>query len=286
MGKAERFSDIVSVHGEGPVYSESWGGLHFVDMLDGDVVAVDDTGHETSRTHLGTIAAAIRPRSGGGCVAATEHGFAVFDSFGTAPVLTAQAFADPAIRLNEGACDPFGNFWCGSMAYDQTPGAASMYRFRPDGTVETMWGNITTSNGLQFTPTGDGAYYIDSQTRRIDYFDVDDRGELSGRRPWVTIEEGAGWPDGLCLDVEGGIWVALYGGSAVRRYDDAGTLNEVVEVGAQQVTACTLGGASGTELFITTSRENKAPGEDPQAGSLFRWGAGVAGYAPYEFGRA
>ena len=143
--------------------------------------------------------------------------------------------------------------------------------------------NVTISNGLEWSPDGTRAYYNDTPTHRIDLFDYDVETGLSGRRPFAEIPEEAGGPDGLTVDEEGGVWVALYGGAAVRRYTPEGVLDEVIEVPAKQVTACTFGGSELDQLFITTSREGLEPGEDPLAGSLFRAGVGVAGLPVREF---
>jgi sugar lactone lactonase YvrE len=178
--------------------------------------------------------------------------------------------------MNEGGCDPDGRFWCGSMAYDQSPGAASMYRLDPDGTVRRVFDGVTVSNGLEWSPDGTLAYYDDTATHRVDVFDYDRDAGLTGRRPFVVLGDD-GNPDGLTVDAEGGVWVALFGGGAVHRYDAAGRLTAVVEVPTPQVTACTLGGPQLDQLFITTSREGMGPDDDPLAGSLFRVDAGVRG---------
>jgi sugar lactone lactonase YvrE len=185
--------------------------------------------------------------------------------------------------MNEGGCDPDGRFYCGSMAYDQRPGAGALYRLDPDGSVRVVLENVTISNGLEWSPDGSRAYYNDTPTQRIDVLDYDGGSGLTGRRPFATVPVEAGGPDGLTVDEEGGVWVALYGGGAVRRYTPEGVLDEVIEVPAKQVTACTFGGSGLNQLFITTSREGLGNGEDPLAGSLFRAAVGVAGLPVREF---
>ena len=108
-------------------------------------------------------------------------------------------------------------------------------------------------------------------------FDYDSDRGLSGRRTFVPIPAEHGGPDGLAVDEQGGIWVALFGGSAVHRYTAEGDLDEVIEVGARQVTACTFGGPDLDRLYITTSRENLEPDDDLLAGSLFTVVPGVTG---------
>jgi sugar lactone lactonase YvrE len=185
--------------------------------------------------------------------------------------------------MNEGGCDPDGRFYCGSMAYDQRPGAGALYRLDPDYSVHVVLENVTISNGLEWSPDGSRAYYNDTPTQRIDVFDYDGESGLTGRRPFAEIPTEAGGPDGLTVDEEGGVWVALYGGGAVRRYNPEGVLDEVIEVPAKQVTACTFGGSDLDQLFITTSREGLGSGDDPLAGSVFRSAVGVASLPVREF---
>jgi sugar lactone lactonase YvrE len=162
------------------------------------------------------------------------------------------------------------------MSYEAEPGAGTMWRLNLDGTTEKLFGDVTVSNGLGFSADGTRAFYNDTPTRRIDVFDVVD-GELTGRRPFVSVAEGAGDPDGLAVDAEGGVWTALYGGGAVHHYGPDGRLADVIEVDATQVTSCTLGGPDLRTLYITTSRENLGPDDQPAAGSVFRADVGVAG---------
>ncbi|WP_338144981.1 MULTISPECIES: SMP-30/gluconolactonase/LRE family protein [Cryobacterium] len=180
-------------------------------------------------------------------------------------------------------CDPDGRVYCGSMAYDQRPGAGILHRLDPDGTVTPVLSNLSIPNGLDWSPDGSLAYFNDTPTGRVSVLDYSRESGLTGLRTFVEIPPGAGYPDGLTVDSEGAVWVALYGGSAVHRYSPAGRLDEIVEVAAQNVTACTFGGPHLDRLFITTSRENLHPGQDPLAGSLFAADVGVAGLPVREF---
>ncbi|MGY2083382.1 SMP-30/gluconolactonase/LRE family protein [Blastococcus sp. SYSU DS0539] len=278
--RAQQLTGPVCHHGEGPVWSASWGGLRWVDMLAGDVLALDPDG-TARRTHVGDVAAALRPRRGGGAVVAVERGFALLDADGTQTTLD-PVWDDRSIRMNDGGCDPDGRFWCGSMAYDQRPGDAALYRLDPDGTVSRVLGDLTVSNGLDWSPDGSRAYYADTATHRIDVFDYDRDTGLTGRRPFVRFPDD-GNPDGLTVDSAGGVWVALYGSGAVHRYDADGRRDAVVEIPTPKVTACTLGGPALDQLFVTTSREDLGPDDDPRAGSLFRVDVDVPGVPVREF---
>ncbi|MGY1752483.1 SMP-30/gluconolactonase/LRE family protein [Blastococcus sp. SYSU D01042] len=277
---AEQITDPVAYHGEGPVWSPSWGGLRWVDMLAGDVLSLAEDG-TIGRRHVGAVVAAVRPRRGGGAVLAVERGFALEDADGSLSRLR-PVWDDEQVRMNEGGCDPDGRFYCGSMAYDQRPGAGTLHRLDPDGGVTAVVEGVTVSNGLEWSPDGSLAYYDDTPTSRIDVFDYDRVRGLHGRRPFAEIPDG-GLPDGLTVDRDGGIWVALADRGEVWRFTPEGVHDEVVEVPVGMVTACTFGGPALDQLFITTSRENLPPGADPLAGSLFRAAVGVRGLPVREF---
>jgi sugar lactone lactonase YvrE len=277
--RAEQLTEPVAYHGEGPVWSERWGGLRWVDMLAGDVLFLAADG-SIERRHVGSVAAAIRPRSGGGAVIGVERGFALEGPDGMLTELD-ELWSDSRVRMNEGGCDPDGRFYCGSMAYDQRPGAAALYRLGADGTVNVVLEGVTVSNGLEWSPDGSRAYYNDTATHRVDVFDYDGESGLTGRRPFADVAPGR--PDGLTVDAEGGVWVAISNGGAVRRYTEDGKLDEVVEVPTTKTTACAFGGTDLDQLFITTSQEGLEPSADPVAGSLFRVVPGVTGVPVREF---
>lgn len=277
MATAEQATDPHAHHGEGPVWFSDPGELRFVDMLAGDICTVDNTTRDVSRLHIGEVAAAFRPRTSGGMVAAIERGFASIDADGTVHRL-GELWSDPGIRMNEGACDPDGRFYCGSMAYAATPGAGTLWRLDTDGTTSVAIENVTISNGLIWTPDGGTAYYIDTPTKRVDAFDYDTDSGLTNRRPAVTIQAERGGPDGMTLDTDGYLWVAIWGGSAVHRYAPDGRLDEVVELPVSRVSACTFGGPELDELFITTSRQGlEDPTTEPAAGAIFSFKPGVSG---------
>lgn len=286
MSTAEQVTDPHATHGEGPVWHPGWPGLRWVDMLVGDVLELDARGGRVGRHHVGDVAAALRPCTDGGVVLAIQRGFALATAdLGDVRPL-GELWADPGVRMNEGDCDPDGRFYCGSMAYDQNPGAGSLYRLDPDGSVAVVLTGVTISNGLAWSPDGGTAYYIDTPTRRVDAFDYDPAGGLTNRRTVVRIQSDHGGPDGLTVDADGRLWVAMWGGAAVRCYLPSGRLEEVLRLPVSQVTACTFGGPDLDELYITTSRHGLPPGEQPDAGALFRATPGVRGLPARQHQRA
>ena len=184
------------------------------------------------------------------------------------------------MRANDGAVDPDGRFWIGTMADDEAPDLASLYRYDPDGSLTTVLDPVSLSNGLGWAAGEARMYYIDSPTKRVDVLDFDAAtGSVANRRPFAEIEEGVGVPDGLALDVEDGVWIALYGGGEVRRYGPGGALDAKLAIPAENVTACGFGGEDGRQLFVTTARSPQELG-----GSLFVADPGIAGPPARIFG--
>ena len=284
MVDVEQVTDPHAHHGEGPVWHESWGGLRYVDMLAGDILTVDPDSAGVDRLHVGEVAAAFRPRTAGGMVAAIDRGFAFIAADGTLESL-GDVWPDTAVRMNEGGCDPDGRFYCGSMAYEGTPGAGSVYCLDVDHSVSTVLEGVTVSNGLAWSVDGQLAYYIDTHEQSVDVFDYDPATGIvaASRRRLVTIPPEHGGPDGMTVDADGYLWVAMWGGSAVRRYAPDGSPDGVVELPVTQVTACTFGGANLDELYITTSRESVPAGEQPAAGAIFRASPGVRGLPAHSY---
>lgn len=272
---AEQVTPVCATHGEGPVWDENAGLLRWVDMLAGDILALTAAG--VDRLHVAGVAAALRPRAGGGLVVATERGFALVDSGGGIGPEVA-AFTDPGARMNDGGADRQGRFLCGSMDFAMAEPRGALYRLDPDLQVTAVLDGVTVSNGICWTADGEQMYYIDSMTRQVDVFDYDTAsGRPSGRRAHAVVDVHGAIPDGMALDAEGGIWVAIYGGSAVHRYDPAGRLDAIVGLPVSQVTACAFGGPALDELFITTSGQDLPAGAEPAAGALFRLRPGVTG---------
>lgn len=272
VGELEQVTDALCYHGEGPVWSPSWGGLRWVDMLAGDVLSLRADG-SVDRMHVGTVAAFLRPRTNGGWVVATERGLARADEADGIPTPWFDLWDDPSIRMNEGGVDSEGRLWAGTMAYDKASGAATLYRVDPDGDVAVVLPDVTISNGIELSPDHRLAYYDDTPTKRTDVFDVVD-GVLSNRRPFVHHDEGN--PDGLTVDSAGNVWVALNGAGRVRCHSPQGEVLAEVVLPARLVTSCTFGGDDLRDLFITTSREDLEHPE-PQAGALFKVRVSVAG---------
>jgi sugar lactone lactonase YvrE len=282
--RAEQITEPLAHHGEGPCWLARSGELAWVDMLTGRVLATSLAGGATRTITIPSpVAALVRPRLAGGLVVATETGVVLLDE-DDSPTTLCEIVSAPDVRLNEGGCDPQGRLWCGTMAYDARPGGGSLYRVEADGSFAVVLPSVTISNGLAWSADGATAFYVDSPTYAVDTFAFDGAsGALAERRRLVDVGPGLGMPDGIALDAEGGVWVALWDGGAVHRYAADGTLDAVVALPCSRVTACAFAGDDLSQLYITTSRLELGDAAEPAAGSLFRCEPGVRGLPVHAF---
>ncbi|MFE0102531.1 SMP-30/gluconolactonase/LRE family protein [Streptomyces sp. NPDC059009] len=250
--------------GEGPTWDPATDRLIWVDILGSRV----HTYHPASgaRTVMATEqhVGAAKPRAGGGLVVNLRDGVARYDADGAFSWLLRDPV--PGRRGNDAAVAPDGALWAGTMRYDEEPGGGTLTRLAPDGTHTEVSDAVAVSNGTGWSPDGTRMYYVDSPTRRVDVCRMDGRLPVD-RSPLAVIEEGAGYPDGLTVDADGCVWVALWDGAQVRRYTPDGTLDRVVELPVRRPTACAFGGPGLRDLYITTARTGlRQP--HPLAGSV------------------
>jgi sugar lactone lactonase YvrE len=257
---------------EGPCWDAATASLYWTDIPANLVHRLASDGEHTAWP-TGQPVGAIAPRARGGLVLAARDGFAVFDP-GTG-MLTEVAAVEPHVpenRMNDGACDRAGRFFAGTMAEDEAPGAGALYRLDPDHQVSTLLAGTGISNGIGWSRDERLMYYVDSLTHRVDVFDYDQAtGAISDRRVFANVGHGDVMPDGLAVDAEGFVWVALWGGSALHRFSPAGKLALVLDVPAANVTSCAFGGADLDILYITTAA---GPGS---GGALFACEPGMTG---------
>jgi sugar lactone lactonase YvrE len=253
--------------GEGPTWDPRTDELIWVDILNAEIhaytPATGEDRFQPAPQHVG----AAKPRAAGGLVLNLAGGVGLLDPDGGFRWLA--ELARDGVRGNDAAVDRQGRLWAGTMRYDEAPGGGQLYRVDPDGTVTTVLDRVTISNGIDWSPDGTRMYYADTPMGRIDVFDAYD-GVVTNRRTFATVAEGD--PDGLTVDADGCVWLALWNGRAVHRYAPDGRLDRVVEMPVSRVTACAFGGPGLTDLYVTSAY---AEGEE-LSGSLFVVaGAGV-----------
>lgn len=275
--------------GEGPIWDYRSARILFVDINGHRIHAYDPSSQAHESFDCGEYVSAIALAAHGGYAVTLQHDIAWFaDGKIAERPLTVES--GRKTRFNDGYVDPRGRFWAGTLSLVRKPEDAALYRIdlSPYPLVTRMLSRVTNSNGIDWSGDGQRMYYIDTGTRRIDVFDFDpDAGTIANRRPLVTFAEGEGKPDGLVLDEEDGIWVALWEGSAVRRYASDGRLLTQIDLPVSCPTKPAFGGANLDELYITTARTALTTDADrarePHAGSLLVARPGVRGRRAREF---
>lgn len=257
--------------GEGPTWDGGRQALVWVDILNSRVHTHDPSTGVRTVMDTGQHVGAAKPREGGGLVVNLRDGVGLYGADGAFSWLHREAV--PGRRGNDAAVAPDGALWAGTMAYDERSGGGDLKRLTGAGAAATVLPEVTVSNGIGWSPDGRFMYYNDTPTRRIDVFDVPspedgDGAAVSGRRPLAEIEEGAGFPDGLTVDVDGCVWVALWDGAALRRYTPDGRLDLTVPVPVPRPTACAFGGAELRDLYVTTASVGTDVSAHPLAGSV------------------
>lgn len=280
---AELICDVKAELAEGPVWHQ--GALWWVDINVGTLNRLDLENGMLTRRATGDFLGVAVPDDRGQWLIARRDDVARLDwESGGIVSLAKRAGTDPGLRFNDGKCDPCGRFFVGTMHRYGAPGRGAFYRLH-EGVLELQFDGVGTSNGLDWSPDGTRMYYTDTTTRRVDVFDYDlESGKASGRRPLAMIDGTRGWPDGLCCDVNGNLWLALWDGSAVECLDGrTGKSLERIPIPARRVSSCCFGGEGFDRLFITTAWEDcdkAARDADPLAGGIFMVQPGVCGKPP------
>lgn len=263
--------------GEGPFWDDDAGRLSWVDIAQGELwVASPGADGRPSGAALAfghPVAAALGvavPGADGGWTCGADGAVLVLDDAGS--VLDRLELEPVTVRMNDGACDPAGRFWVGSKAHDNTAGAGSLFRADLDGTVTRVVRGLTISNGLGWSPDGTTMYVTDSAVGAIDAYDYDvGTGALGDCRPLVRLQSEQGAPDGLTVDADGYLWVAVWGGGAVHRYAPDGSLQSVLPLGTSHVTSCAFVGPALADLVVTTAQDELTPAQlaaEPDAGRI------------------
>jgi sugar lactone lactonase YvrE len=286
--QAELVVDARAALGEGPVWDEREQCLWWVDIMSKSVHRTKPADLHDDVYAVGQFVGSLALRESSGLVLALGEGFATLDTDNGAVELIAPVESDDATtRMNDGKVDPAGRFWAGTMGVDHRANAGTLYRLDADWRVTPMVTPVTISNGLDWSLDGRTMYYIDTRTCRVDQLDYDvSTGSISNRRPFIEVPESDGSPDGMTIDAEGYLWVALWKGWAVHRYAPDGALDMRVDVPAAETSSCAFGGPDLDQLFITTAQEGFPPGgkpDQPHAGSLFVCRPGPHGRAPFRF---
>lgn len=271
---AELASKLECDVAEGPFWDDSEQQLYFVDIVNKQIKIFSSSSTPVETIQFNQEISAVFLDQKSDLIVAVRDGIFAATRDGVLEVSLAPIeLEDTSIRTNDAKCDANGRMWVGTMAFDFMPGAAALFSF-DSRVLKEVVPDLTVSNGIGWSLDKKTMYFIDSPTKRVDSFDFDlESGELGNRRPFLLLSDLDAFPDGLTTDEDGGVWVALFGGGEVRRFDAQGTLTHIVEIPVKQVTSCCFGGADMSELYITTAQNGMDADSlirQPLAGSLFR----------------
>ena len=285
--KPELLVDAKNTLGESPAWDAKTNTLYWVDILEKRLHSYDGKGYVIS---LNDYVGCVAPCKDGKLILALRFGIWTLDLTATKLTEIAVPRGEPSTnRFNDGKCDPAGRLLAGTIDMAEREANGSLYSLTPDKQLTKLLSGIRISNGLAWSPDYETLYYIDTPTREVKAFDYDlQTGQVKNMRVAIRIPEELGWPDGMTSDAEGNLWIAMWGGAQVTRWDpDHAKLLEQVKVPAQNVTSCAFGGKDMTELYITSARKGLDEGDllhFPKSGGLFKLQTNIRGMPTFEFG--
>ena len=276
--------------GEGPLWDGQRQALWWLDIRQNRIL-LHRPGHgQVGQWWLPTQVFSVSLTQDGRLLVALETGLYFFDTgTGALEQLGTLVHGPGTTRFNDGKIDPAGRLWIGTVDLTTFRPCGSLYVVEPNGTYQTRLSGIRCSNGLGWTADGRTMFYTDSRAMLIWAFDFDaETSSLARQRVHARIEDRNASPDGLSVDMDGCVWSALFGGSAVIQFDPAGQEVRRVQVPALRPTSCAFGGEDMRTLFITTESFQLDPAAlrgGPLSGGLFAWDSESQGVPVHKFSR-
>lgn len=273
--------------GEGPLWIAAESALYWVDILGGRLHRYDAARERSQICRMPFAMTALAPMTGRRLFVTSHRRLHAFDPR-SGRLATSDLFdAGPdAIRINDGACHPDGAFWFGTMDLGESAPVGDYFRLSADGHCTRIAAGFAITNGPAFSPDGRFGYFVDTLRRRILRAPIEDGLPAAAPAPFVEIDAREGYPDGLAVDAEGGIWCAHFGGGRITRFDAGGERSESIELPASNVTKAAFGGERLDRLYVTTARKGldaAALAAEPLAGGLFEIEVGHRGLPPHEY---
>jgi sugar lactone lactonase YvrE len=292
MISPDLFLDAHAILGEGPFWHPRRHRLFWVDI---EGHAVHDTDPATGRDttiHVAEQVGCVVPAGERLLVLGLRSGFAALDLETSRRVhIVDPEHHLPGNRFNDGKCDPAGRLWAGTMDVAEASGRGALYCLGTTLRVTCRVGGVSISNGLAWTADAKTMYYVDSPERCVYAYDFDlASGEIDRPRVVWEVPPGWGFPDGMAIDADDCLWIALWDGFKVVRLDprDGRVVGEIAMPVARP-TSCAFGGADLRDLYITSASTRLTPEQlaaQPHAGGIFACRPGVAGTPTVEFGGA
>ncbi len=274
-------------HGEGPVWDPIGQQFYWVDLMQGQFFKAGWKSGVVETHTVGQALGVMALRENGEVVMALRDGFFFYDTH-TRELTEIQPIEKEVseTRFNDGAVDPQGRFWAATMAYDGQKPIGNLYRLDADLSVHKMEPNTMLANGMGWTAGRKTYYFADTERHVIYAYDYEpETGHISNRRNFIEFDADS-YPDGLTVDAEDGIWVAMWGAGVIRRFDAKGKKVEDIPVPVTHPTSCCFGGPEMKHLLITTSQRplsKTEKAEQPLAGRCLMMETEVVGQVEPRF---
>ena len=281
--KTEILFDVKATLGEGPAWDEKTQTLYWVDILGKRIYAGGEVLAELD-DYIGCLA----PTKNGHLIVGKRASFVDFDPATSQQTVLVTLPESATNRMNDGKCDPTGRLIAGTMDMNETDPTGSVYSY--DGkSNRVLFRDVTISNGMAWSPEHKTFYYIDTPTCEVRAYDYDVKtGEIANRRKAFDVPKSLGWADGMTSDTEGNLWIAMWGGAQVTRWNpNTGQLLEQIPVPALQSSCPVFGGKNRNELYVTSARKGMSESDlnkYPLSGGLFKVETKYEGMPTFEFG--
>jgi sugar lactone lactonase YvrE len=281
----EKVCGIRSRLGEGPCWDEINKNIYWIDIVEKAIHSYSFINNNVKTIHLKKYIGSMGLTNIGGIVATLQDGYYIIDNDTGSTKLIKEVEENRVIkRFNDGKIDRLGNYWAGTVSYDEKKAIGMLYCLKTDMQLKRFFNGITISNGITWSPDNRKMYYIDTPTMKVDVFDFDiEKVEISNRKTAIYIPTNVGYPDGMTIDIEGKLWIAHWGGYQVCRWDpERKKILEKINLPAKRVSCCTFAGDDMDELFITTAgagfTETLNGFDDSDSGFLYRAKTSTRGF--------
>ncbi|WP_157994506.1 SMP-30/gluconolactonase/LRE family protein [Peristeroidobacter agariperforans] len=271
--------------GESPLWHDRL--VYWVDIVHAQLCVLDPATGSRVRWTLPFAATCLVPAGAGRLIAASASGFYELDSFSCTVGRRIAPGVSPGLRTNDGACDPWGALWYGTMDLLERKPRGRFHRLHSSGNTDAIWGGFAITNGPAFDLARGLMFVTDTLARRIYRGRIDRFGLAGELEVFHQFDGDDGYPDGMAVDEQGSLWCAMWAGRKLVRLSAGGDVQEQLALPVSNPTKCAFGGGNGTTLFVTTARKGlslKQLAAEPLAGGLFAIetqvrGAGVACFA-------